>query len=305
MTIDFKALGAKAAATGVDMTKATQGGGDYEPPVAGPTRLRFIGYVELGKQKGQFKGIPTVKPKVQLIFELSGPKHPPVTLPDGTKMPHRVTVEENFSLNEKAALYKLFTRMNYAGTASHIAQLLGEAYKGTVVHRKYPKAGEDKADPSKWTGISVELKTKADGYTIQPPRFEKVDPETQEPTGEMGVLSVDPAISPLRCFIWDLADMEQWASIFIDGQYPSRTVDGKEVPGKSKNVFQARIMQAENFNGSPIHALLLGNGASLDVPDAEVPEGAEEEGEPAEQAAPAAASVPSGAAADDALNGIV
>src|SRR5690606_31848665 len=52
MAIDYKKLGAEVAKTGRDMTKAeTGGGGDYTPPAAGPTRLRFVAYVELGKQK--------------------------------------------------------------------------------------------------------------------------------------------------------------------------------------------------------------------------------------------------------------
>ena len=82
MAIDFKALGAKAAAEGADQTKAQAGGGgDYSPPAAGPGLCRFIGYVELGKQKGSFQGKPTIKEKVQLIFELVGKRHPPPPRP--------------------------------------------------------------------------------------------------------------------------------------------------------------------------------------------------------------------------------
>jgi len=53
MTIDFKALGAKAASEGADQTKSQAGGGtDITPAAEGPCLMRFIGYVELGKQKG-------------------------------------------------------------------------------------------------------------------------------------------------------------------------------------------------------------------------------------------------------------
>ena len=295
--IDFKALGAKAAAEGKDMTKAVQGGGgDYEPPAAGPCRLRLIAYIELGKQKGTFQGKPVVKEKVQLVFELSGPKHQPKVMDDGTKLPHRITVTENLSLNEKANFFKLFTRMNYAGAATHMAQLVGEAYLGTVYHRTYK--GRDGKDR-----IAVDLSNKADGYSIRPPRFE--DPET----GELRVIAVDPPISALRCFLWDYADKEQWDSLFIDGEYPERKDDKGVVvaKAKSKNVLQHAVLRAVNFDGSPLHALLAAGGGTIDIPDAE--DGADAAPESAGEAlAGAAASAgtekPASAAADP-LAGVV
>lgn len=303
MAIDFKKLGAEVAAKGVDMTKPTTGGGgDYEPPAAGPTRVRFVGYVELGKQKVKSMGKEQIKDRVQLVFELSGPKHPPRELDDGTKIPHRITVTENLSLNEKANFFKLFQRMNYAGKATHIVQLLGEAYKATVVHRTFK--GSDGKDR-----IAAELRSKDSGYTIEPPRFEKVDPETQEPTGEFGVLKVDPAISELRCFLWAHADKDQWDSLYIDGQYDEvKDDDGNVVrPARSKNVFQDAIRRAENFKGSPIYTILAEAGGSLDIPDAEDPSEEDEDeqpAKPAKPAKPAAKPVPQGADADDVLNGV-
>lgn len=301
MAIDFKKLGAEVAKTGVDMTKATQGGGDYEPPAAGPVRLRFVAYVELGKQKTKSMGKDVVKERVQLVFELSGPKHPPRELEDGTKVPHRVTITENLSLNEKANFYKLFQRLNYAGKATHIVQLLGNAYKATILHRTYKgRDGQDR--------IAVELKGDA-GYTIEAPRFEKVDPETQEPTGEFAVLKVDPPISELRCFLWAHADKEQWDSLFIEGAYEERKDDKGNVtaPARSKNVFQDTIKRAENFKGSPIYTILAAAGANLDIPDVDDPEGEEPEAAkpPSKPAKPAAKPVPEGDEADDELNGVV
>lgn len=298
--IDFKKLGAEVAKTGVDMTKATQGGGDYTPPAAGPVRLRFVAYVELGKQKTKSMGKDVVKDRVQLVFELSGPKHPARELEDGTKVPLRITITENLSLNEKANFFKLFQRLNYAGKATHIVQLLGNAYKATVLHRGYK--GRDGSDR-----ISAELKGDA-GYTIEAPRFEKVDPETQEPTGEFAVLKVDPAISELRCFLWAHADKEQWDSLFIDGAYDERKDDKGNVTAeaRSKNVFQDTIKRAENFKGSPIYTILAAAGASLDIPDVDDPEGEEPEAaKPSKPAKPAAKPVPEGDEADDELNGVV
>ena len=253
MTIDYKALGAKAAAEGADQTKSVVGGGDYTPPAAGPALVRLVGYVELGKQKGKFKGAEVIKEKVQLIFELVGKRH---AVEEG-QQPHRVTVEESYSLNEKANFFKLFQRLNYKQEAQHIVQLLGEGFKAELIH-------------DKWTGTDGKERTDVTfkgpgGYTLSPPRKEDEDSET----GWVDV-AVPPAKSALRCFLWQQADLNQWASLFIEGEYPERKNDKGEVTAKarSKNVFQERIKRAVNFQGSPIHTLLVANGQSLDIPDA-------------------------------------
>ena len=156
--IDFKALGAKAAAEGANQTVAKAGGGDYEPPAAGPGQARLVGYIELGKQKGKFKGVDTIKEKVLLLFELVGKRHPPVEKEDGTKIPVIVAVEESYSLNEKANFFKLFNRMNYKQDAVHMAQLLGQGYKVEVVHDTWKdKQGKDR--------ITATLRNSG-GYTI-------------------------------------------------------------------------------------------------------------------------------------------
>jgi len=250
MTIDFKALGAKAAAEGADQTKAKTGG-DYSAPAAGPGLARFVGYVEIGKQKTNFKGVPGVKEQVVLVFELVGKRH---AVEEG-QQPHRVTVTESYSLNEKANFFKLFQRMNYKQDAQHIVQLLGEGYKVEVLHDKWVcKDGKERTD--------VTLKGPA-GYTIAPPRKEDEDSET----GWVDV-AVPMHKSALRCFLWQQADLNQWASLFIEGEYPERKNDKGEVvsPAKSKNTLQHKVMGATNFNGSPIHTLLLANGTKLDLP---------------------------------------
>jgi hypothetical protein len=292
MSIDFKALGAKAASQGADQTKAVIGGGDYDPPAAGPGLARLVGYVEMGKQAGKFKGAPVVKDKVMLIFELTGKRH--ATADD--QQPHRVTIVENYSLNEKANYFKLFQRMNYRQDAQHMVQLLGEGFKVEVIH-------------DKWTGTDGKERTDitfkgAGGYTVSPPRKEDEDSET----GWVDV-AVPPARSALRCFLWEQADLEQWGSLYIEGEYPERKNDKGEVtaPAKSKNVLQAKVMQAVNFKGSPIHTLLLTNGKGIDLPDV----GEDDERDvgndqgAASTPAPAAQSSGKTSPSDDALGGIV
>lgn len=302
--VDFakiKELADKAAATGKNMNEAQQGGGDYTPPEAGPVRLRFISYVELGKQPVTYQGKPNgFKDKSLLTFELSGPKHPPTEGQDGKKHPMRLSIEVPTSLNEKAHFYKLFRALNHAGKATHIAQLLGEAYKGTVVHRKYK--GRDGKER-----IEAELFDKVKGgYTIEAPRYEIVD--ENGPTGEFKQLPVDPPLSPIRLFLWDLADKEQWDSLFIEGEYPERKdKDGNvTAPAKSKNVLQAKVKLANNFKGSPVYAVIAANGGSLDIPDAEDgrdPDAAPDADDPSTGAEPAAVT-PTGAAATDSLNAV-
>jgi hypothetical protein len=292
MSIDFKALGAKAASQGADQTKAIIGGGDYDPPAAGPGLARLVGYVEIGKQAGKIKGIPTVKDKVMLIFELTGKRH--ATADD--QQPHRVTIVENYSLNEKANYFKLFQRMNYRQDAQHMVQLLGEGFKVEVIH-------------DKWTGTDDKERTDvtfkgAGGYTVSPPRKEDEDSET----GWVDV-AVPPARSALRCFLWEQADLEQWGSLYIEGEYPERKNDKGEVtaPAKSKNVLQAKVMQAVNFKGSPIHTLLLTNGKGIDLPDVgeDDERAAGNEQGAASTPAPAAQSSGKTSPSDDALGGIV
>lgn len=274
--VDFAKLAALAIEKGKDMTVATTGGGgDYVPPAEGPTRVRFVGYVELGKQSDPFQGKPRNRDKALMVFELSGPKHPPTVKDDGTKLPIRLTVEESVSLNEKAWFFKIFQQLNYSGKAKHIVQLLGDAYRATVYHRKFKfKDGRE--------GIDAEFRNKTNGYSFQAPRYEVNGPDG--PTGEFAVLAVDPAITPLKCFLWDHPDMEQWNSLFIEGEYPERKDEKTGVvlkKAKSKNVYQIRIKQAANFIGSPIHALLAANGQSLDIPDAE--EGRDPDAAPADE----------------------
>lgn len=303
MTIDFKALGAKAAAEGADQTKSVAGGGtDIPLAAAGPCLMRFIGYVELGKQKGTFKGAPVIKEKVRLIFELTGKRHPVTVLPNGDKLPYRVTVEESYSLNEKANFFKLFQRMNYRQDAQHIVQLLGEGFKGEIFHDKWTgKDGKERTD--------ITLKGPG-GYSIAPPRKEDEDSET----GYVAV-EVPPAISPIRCFLWEQADLNQWASLFIDGEYPERK-DEKTgaviAPAKSKNVFQNAIKNAVNFKGSPIYTLLAQNGQPLDIPTVDEQEDAPVGNDGQQTPSPtgavgtsAGAAAPSTTSHSDALGGIV
>lgn len=256
LTINSNAINAaiSAAAQQVDMTKATSGGGgDYQPPAAGPCRLRLVGYIELGKQTEQFQGKDRVRDMVAMTFELSGKNHPPREI-DGKQYPILMDVTLPLSLNEKANFFKLFQRLNHSQKYTHMAELLGQSMIGEVIHREYEVNGQKR--------IAAELKSKGDGFTIKPPYV--LDPNTDE----MVRVEAGTQLSPTRCFLWDYADLEQWGSLFIEGEYEERKdKDGKVIaPAKSKNKYQLRIRSAVNFDSSPIALLLKTNGIKLDLP---------------------------------------
>lgn len=296
MTINKFANVAAAAAQTTDMTKA-QAGGDFTPLAAGPARARFVGYIETGRQLGKFQGTETKKLKAILLFEISGPKHPPREF-DGKKIPNVIAVKLDYSLSAKSHFFRVAQMLNWEGKAKHLAELLGTAYKVTVYHRKY-KIGEKEF-------TDVQLQDPASkAWSFQPPRYEIVNEEG--PTGEMAELKVDAPLSDLRCFIWDHADMEQWASLFIEGEIAEQKNEKGEVTrkAKSRNIYQNAIKSALNFKDSPIYTLLLNNGQPLDIPDAETEIEEDSEGEVGESKPATPAVQKPAVSADDALAGIV
>lgn len=262
-----------AAEIGVDQSKAKEGG-DRQVYPEGPVKLRFVGYAEIGrhlKKSAQFGD--KVKNLVRLTFEVSGPKHPPLQTENGPK-PLLVHEELMLSLDKKAGFHKLFSLLNHDRSATHCAHLLGRAYTGRLVHRRYKRAS-DPADPASWTGLEYQLRQDS-AYTIRPPFRE--DPDT----GDVVPVDVPPPLTTLHGFLWDNPSIEQWDSIFIPGEFPERRGQNGELlaPAKSKNLLQERIMQAVNFKGSPIHTLLLAQGKKFDIPahgDAEPEDSAPEE----------------------------
>lgn len=256
---NIAAFASAIAATSANANEASAGGGEYEytPPAAGLVRLRFVGYVEVGKhfKKGNpSKRIPDKDVDlVHLVFELSGPKHEPKVLEDGTKFPQRMTLKLTKSLSDKAHYFKLFKKMNLDGQATHFSQLLGQAYLGTIRHDTWKtQDGKDRT--------TAYLDDADRVYTIRAPRVEQTDPET----GDVKIIpvKVGPAISELRLFVWNAADSmigDLWQSIRIE-----KTGDGDYDP----NVFQNTIKKAVNFQGSPIAQYLAAKGEVADIPAA-------------------------------------
>lgn len=244
-----------AQSAGVDMTKAQEGGAKREAPAKGPTGVRFVAYIEVGKQVRKIKGETKIEDQVLYVFELIGKKHPPYQTDDGP-MPVRMTITLNNSRDARSGNFQLFQRMNYEGKATHPVQLLGKAYKGNVTHREGDKV----------TFADLDHKS------ITSPTYEVISAEG-EATGEFKTLTVGPALTPLKAFVWAVSDLEDWDALFIPGEFPSRQrEDGTTIPAKSKNVLQDKIRSATNFEGSNIATLLAARSAGVkeaDLPSAE------------------------------------
>lgn len=281
-----------AAKAAEDQSKVQKGGGgDYTPPAAGPTLARLVGYLELGKEAYEYQGKPKSKDKVRLTFELIGKKHPPREVEvDGviTKYPVLLSINVNKSFAENGGWRKLFAKLNWRGAGTHAAEFLGDAYLLTIVHKVVKAEGKPDVTYANITNDSKE-------YLIAAPRSSQMD----EDTGEMVFkdLNCGPALSPIRCFLWDYATKEMWDALFIDGTYEEKLNDDGSVAraARSKNVIQNEIKQATNYIGSPIFNLLAEGGDELEVGEAEAP------ARPSEAAPPASTG---SAAEDDPLAGI-
>lgn len=225
---------AEAAKTGPNMNEAEGGGGDFDVSAIGLARARLVGYFEKGKHEEEnIHKMKVLREKVDLVFELSGPNHPMRKNNDGSLTPQRITVRETLDLTEAASFFKLFGQMNYAGKATHMAQLLGEAFIVEVFHRK---SKDGKQTFANLKGLN--------GYNVREPSI-----MNNIITGETEPIPVEPPLTELRAFIWDVADKEMWDSIYIDGEFEARTdKDGNVItPAKSKNVLQNAIKAAANW----------------------------------------------------------
>ncbi len=228
-----------------DHTEVQQGVSS-EPYPAGPVKLRFVEYIELGKHEKTWQGKTKLVEKCILGFEISSAKIP--AREDGS--PNMIRITLNKSLSDKSAYYKLFRRMNEDHDVKVFPQLLGNPYRGTIIHNVKGEGADKK--------VYANLNDPDGVYTIASPSY--IDAETEE----RRVISVPEPTAECRCFVWNYPDKEQWDSLFIDGEWEAR--EGK--PAQSKNIWQNRIKEAKNWTGSPMQELLFG---TLDVGDVEKP----------------------------------
>lgn len=270
---------AQSAADYTDHTVDNGGQFNNEPPAAGPTTARFVGYVEIGSRaqrayQGQEK--PPAD-EVRLYFELLGKKHrKEVGEGDDKRTVGRVMnlFPITIKTGDKAKFRKLFNKMAYGRSdIKHMAAMLGEGFKVTVVNT------EKEVDGKKRTYSNL---TDSEGNWLVGAPVAEVTTEDGEI--ETKPLPVPEATVPLKLLLWDNPTKEQWDSIFIDGTRTVKDKDGeREV---SKNWLQEDIVEnALNFEGSPLQSLLAGVAdLTLDPEPEEEPAEDEQKEEPKEQA---------------------
>lgn len=222
---------------------------EYTPPAEGITVGRLIEYIELGFQPQKpFKGKPKQPAEmIRITFELLSPnKNIREIELDGkkVKVADKVSLTIKKSFDTRASFFKLFDKMRYGRQEiKHMAQCLGEAFIITVLHNTVEKDGK------KFTYVN--LNNKAGEYLIQAPF--KVDPLTEEKQP----LPIPQALSPIRIFLFGNPTQATWDSLFIDGEKTIK--DGDEERIVSKNWLQQKIMDATNFVGSPLEAMIEGS----------------------------------------------
>lgn len=246
MTINpamMKAL--EQAAEKVDMTKPVASG--YTPPAKGQTIAVLVGYHEVGLQKTTYLGEEKTVDQVHLVFELTGKKHPPRELDDGTLLPVRMTVKATRSTSSRAKIMKMFKAMNYAGDVTHMGMLLGRHFIVDVTH-------------SEQKGESKTVYANIDTNTIR-------KPEVINSEGDVQAIGLPAFLTTPTLFLWDFPDKQQWDDIFIDGTWEARKDEKGNItsPERSRNVIQDTIKGALNFEGSQAQTMLA--EAALDAID--------------------------------------
>lgn len=247
----LQAQAAQAAAVGPDMNEAQKGGGGSKLL---PNNVyafgRIVEYIDLGSQPQEYQGkAKDPADEFRLGIALWGDG---ITNEDGTPYilrPYSIAI----SRFEKSNTYKMFKALNYTGDTNikHFAQFVGQAFLFKLEHHT-SKAGK----------VSSVINW---GATLPP-----YDAVTRQPYQIPA--APDDAY---RLFLWDFPTIEAWNSLHIEG-----TNDD----GKSKNFIQDTILGALNFEGSPLHQLLVGNNVAFTVPP--------KKAAPAVPAAPQAAVAP-------------
>lgn len=239
------------AAEHEDQTVA-QSSFERELPPEGPTMVRLVEYIELGKQQQRaFQGkAKAPAPEVKITFEICDADQVVEVDKDGEKVryPAKISLMAmTKSTHEKSKYTQLFRKMRYnRENVKHMAQMLGEPFVATIKHIT-----------SKNGKVYASIQDES-GFLIAPPF--QINPVTKKKE----VYPCEERISPLRIFLWDRPTKGSWDALYIDGSYEMEDKDGNKIT-KSKNFIQETLLNATNFAGSPLEQMLQGGDA---LPDA-------------------------------------
>lgn len=231
----------------------TEGSGNSTVPL-GTALAVLVGYTEHGKHANKMGNIGSRGMMEFELFDIEGePKLYTREVKDeegnvsikGTKITHNIAT---ISMNEKANFRKDMVVLSRACGIEQLTPLamLTKTFMIDVVHNK---VGEGK-DAKTYANLNVrDAKAPFDCDR-------KGKPDLSKPL----VVPVNTMELPLRVLVWDAPNLNQWASIEIEGTFKTE-VAGKEVE-KSKNWIQEKIRNAENFSGSPVESMLMQAGNS-------------------------------------------
>lgn len=264
-----------AAAKLADQTEDKSGNFEYTPPAAGPCVARFISYIEIGKQPQRAYQGKEKPPALEAIveFELLGKKHAKeIEFEDETGATVKKTIypviRERIAVKSgaKAAFFKLLKAMDYGRGNTHMAFMLGEAFKLNIVHNEVEKDGQKK----------VYANIKDDGvWQVSAPLIQKFDEETGDPIGDPQPIKAPEATLPIRLMLWDAPTIEMWNSIYIPGTYTKKDAKGNETE-VSKNWLQQAAQKAVNWEGSALQMLIATVEGDLPSTAPEMPEDEQE-----------------------------
>ena len=244
----------------------------HTPEAAGGAVVRFNSYIEIGEQEDKYNPNST-KDTIMLGFEVVTPTH---VYKGETKDGEEFTSSETLTLyvkksfNKKGSLYNLFTRMA-AGrpNITHFTQMLGEGFLVEL----FEQTDKDGNKLKNYKNTFVDGWNQV--YKIGPPVRKELDEYGKE-IGEKP-LNVPPAYREQQCFVWNQPNEVQWESLQI-GEYDDEHKD---------NFLKGNILNAVNYEGSPVEAMLLGAGEIGEEPAPE-PEEEPVKKKPAKKKKPAA-----------------
>lgn len=260
----LQALAAQNAAVAtVNMAEVSKGGGGARRLLPqGFALVRFCRYIEFGKHAREYQGqAKTPMMNVRLGLALWGDTAPQTVYPAdhakaGQPMPQQErpdtlfhsyndkgeqvpTILNSFDMtlgnNEKSKTKIAFDRMNYKGLAKSFPELLGEAFIVPILRKKGKAADAKEYNMIDWANLLPPF----DAISQQPYQIAQVPDEQYQ------------------LFLWEMPTKETWDELFIDGK--------NEKTGKSKNFLQAKCIEALDFKGSPLEALLGGELPDLNV----------------------------------------
>lgn len=251
----------------IDFTDIKTGGGRGLLPV-GDAYAVLTGYIELGNQKQRpYKGKPKPPaPEVQYIFTIVG----------GYGVNKEGNIEQYVEAGEKLVYDRLFPTTISGGDNSRCqkyfqallrnsglrdtsgiksaSQLLGQLY--TIPVGIYEKDGKE------YNTFVVEHASKAVDQRKRPlTEYYPSDDDDAEPIPFAELGAEDYKLFYFRKpTSWTNEQyMSTWDSLFIDGEWEAREVDGVKKPAQSKNKLQEAILNATDFLGSSIDIALGGN----------------------------------------------